>query len=164
MCAMNNLTQDVIAIDANVLRHLTNPQNNVDGHIDALLRRLLQDGIRTLVDDQNKIVRECEYQIIRRTKNMDEGRAERVLLVNWLSVDNRETVTVDMDDALMLDITEIIPEKEDPDRFYVYVAFKRGRILVTNDGENILGQRDLLANICPQDAGILDSQEAHDGL
>lgn len=164
MCAMNNLTQDVIAIDANVLRHLTNPQNNVDGHISTLLRRLLQDGIRNLVDSQNEIARECEYQITRRTKNMAEGKAERILLVNWLSMDNRETVTVDMDDALMSDITKIVPEKEGPDRFYVYVAFKRERVLVTNDRKNILDQRDFLANIRPQGADILDSQEAHDGL
>ena len=58
MCAMNSLTQDVIAIDANVFRHLTNPQNNVEGHISALLSQLIQDGIQYLVDDRSEIARE----------------------------------------------------------------------------------------------------------
>ena len=95
---------------------------------------------------------------------MEEGKAERILLVKWFSVDNHETVTIDMTDGLMSAITEIVPEEEDPDRFYVYVAFKRKRLLVTNDSKNILSQRNHLAHICPKGADILDSQEAHDRL
>lgn len=161
---MNNLTHDTIAIDVNVLRHLTNPQNNVERHIDALLRQLIQDGIRLLVDDKKEITSEYECQIRKRAEDMAEERGQRLLLLYWLSVDNHETVTVAMTDELMSAITKIVPEEKEADRFYVYVAFKRERILVTNDKKDILNQRNLLAHICPQGADILDSQEAYDGL
>lgn len=162
--SINNLTSDTIAIDANVLRHLMNPQNNVDGHIGVLLKRLIQDGIQLLVDDQKEIGREYEYQILRRAENMEEGRAERILLLYWLNLDNHRMVTVDMTGKLMSDITEVVPVKNGADRFYIYVAFKKNRILITNDKKDILNQRGLLAQIGPQCAYILSSQDAHDRL
>lgn len=141
-----------------------NPQNNVDRHIGVLLKRLIQDSIRLLVDDQKVIGRECEYQILRKVENMEEGMAERFLLLYWLNPDNHKKVVVDMTDELMSAITEVIPVRKGADRFYIYVAFKKKRILVTNDRKDILNQRGRMTNIRPQGADILDSQEAQDRL
>lgn len=165
---MNNLTTDSIAIDANVFMHLMDARVK-DEHIRVLLRRLSSDKIMLLIDDKRKIVSEYNERILPRFKKMDEGHADRILLSYWFLPDNRKTVPINMIGELMKAITSIIPARKGQDRFYAYVAVHEGRVLVTNDKEDILSKRKELLKIkvhprLPKGAEILSSQQAHDGL
>ncbi|MCZ0932106.1 MAG: hypothetical protein OXJ52_03020 [Oligoflexia bacterium] len=60
------------------------------------------------------------------------------------SISNTVKVTVDLSDKLMTCITKTVPEHKGIDRFFVYVAFKKGRTLVTNNTRDMIdnGHRD----------------------
>ena len=166
---MNQLTKDLIAIDANVFERLFNPSKNRAGHITILLTRLKDDQIHLLVDDKDKIVNEYYNRLKPHMKGEDE---KRILLTHyWLLPGNRKVVCVNTNDKLMVAIKGIIPVKRGKpitDRFYVYVAFKKGRILVTNDRKDIFDNREELKRktkkFCPRDGDIMTSQQAHDRL
>jgi len=160
---MSSLTRDTIAIDANVFRHMFNPQNNVDGHIHALLNQLMDDKIKLLIDDEGEILKECNHQLKPYLKSEDDRYAEGPLLLYWFRQANQKLVPVDSIDDLMTAINPIVPPCKGADRFYVYVALKEGRILVTNDKKDIWNVRDSLLEIeaRAEGADILTSQEAH---
>lgn len=171
---MNGLTNDLIAIDANVFEHLLNPQENTNGHIGDLLQQLIKDKIRLLVDDKDKIVNEyksCLLSYMEKT-TVDEGKAERIILRYWLLPQNKgaihEIVLVNQLDDLMTAITELIPPTKRKDRFYVYVAFKKGRVLVTNDHKDIVDHKAELKRKTKSfrlnGADIVDSREAYNRL
>ena len=168
---MNNLTEDSIAIDANVFEHLLNPKQNHDNHITILLGQLRRDQIRLLVDDKKRIVKEYGQRLINYMNKTAGDNPNRILLAYWFSRDNMEVVCVAANDKLMTAIKDIILVKSGKavtDRFYVYVAFKKGGILVTNDNEDILKNREELKrktkNFCPRGRDIMTSQQAWDGL
>jgi len=165
---MNNLTTDSIAIDANVFMHLMDARIK-DKHVYVLLHQLAEDKILLLIDDMKKIFSEYSKHILPRFQKMDEGFPNRILLARWFLPDNRKIVPINMTDELMTAITRIIPSWKGPDRFYVYVALHEGRVLVTNDTEDILGKRDKLLKIkahprLPHGAKILSSEQAHNEL
>ena len=167
---INNLTTDSIAIDTNVFQHLMDDEDiNEDGHITRLLSLLAKDKILLLVDDGGVIVRECSYQLQPSTPDIlkgAEGSVERLLLVYWLTPQTHKTITVDETGALMTSILKIVPKSKKGDRFYVYVAFKEGRVLMTNDKRDIWSKRDRLKQETPLSPGadILTSEEAYDKL
>ena len=170
---MNGLSQDSIAIDTNVFEHLLNPQENVDGHIGDLLRKLSKDKIHLLVDDKKRIRKEYWNRLNSyvQKERVAEGQAERILLIYWFSAANQEVVSVKQNDALMKAIQNIIHEKRGKavtDRFYVYIAFKKGRILVTNDNKDIVNRRGQLRQKTrkarPNGADIMTSETAHSKL
>ncbi|MCY2995706.1 MAG: hypothetical protein NTY19_48840 [Planctomycetota bacterium] len=104
---------------------------------------------------------------------------ELEVLRYWMSPDNQTEVNVSPTGELMQAIKRVIHEQsEKVDRFFVAVAFTRGRILVTNDmlhivegpdRERKLGhRRDRLRKAAKKHssagAEILDGREAHSRL
>ena len=161
-----------VAIDTNVFLHLLNPQNNPGEHINRLLVHLASQGIALIVDDKGRIRGEYENQIRPIIERSDEVKFEIQILRAWISPDApRRVVSLDMRDSLMQSIRNVMPQG-DADRIFVYVAFKEGKILISNDREDIVNRRQTLLNDTRQirrrigstDAEILTSQEAHDRI
>ena len=171
--------QDSVAIDTNVFRHLLNPQNNVDNHINALLVLLETRGIALLVDMQDYIPKEYERRIIPWIERADDTRIEKYILYYWMEISPRITVSLIQDDDLMAAIGKVIVEdSEFIDRVFVYVAFKQGKVLISNDLRDIvlgttLERRGVhrrfqllgdTTELRPPGADILTSEEAYDKI
>ncbi len=144
---MNALTSDFIAIDTNVFEHLLNPQNNTNNHISKLFIKLMDDKITLLVDDKDRIVNEYSQKIERILDEKDEmGDAVKILGTTYLYfMDHKQPVPVVSHDSLMTAIKSIIKKKKKSsvtDRFFVYVAFKSDRILITNDKKDMIDERN----------------------
>ena len=167
------LTSNLVAIDTNVFQHLLNPQNNPDSHINRLLEHLTILGTSLLVDTQGVIASEYNQQLTRRIRNADDLRNEIQLLRYWVLEAPRLKVSVTEFDQLMRVIRSVIVEDdEDTDRTFVYVAFRQGTVLVTNDRRHIVRRpgggstfrRDILleqtVGLRPETARIMTSEEA----
>lgn len=166
------LASNLIAIDTNVFQHLLNPQNNPGYHINQLLECLKYLGTSLLVDDKGRIFGEYCHQLEPIIRNIDDSRDEKYILRYWINNAPQYRVSVTRD-RLMIQIQNVIIESENTDRTFVYVAFKQGTVLVTNDcihivkgpGRGSTFRRDILrkktAKLCPQTAGIMTSEEAH---
>ena len=169
--------QDHVAIDTNVFVHLLNTEENTHSHINKLLVHLWNYCIALVIDDNGRILGEYERIITPVVKNLDENLNERAILLYWILYAERCEVPLDMGDDLMRAIRRVIVESsESVDRIFVYVAFKMGTILITNDDVHIVvgptrernqsPRRDRLLHgtrrLCPGGAGILTSQEACD--
>ena len=140
---MNGLTSDCIAIDTNIFEHLLNPKHNTKNHISKLFEKLMDDEIALLMDDKKRITAEYSNKIekILDKKDVEIKGEIRVLgTVYSYFMDNKEIVPVDFLDPLMTAITKIIPANKGADRFFVYVAFKKGRILITNDRKDMIDE------------------------
>ena len=165
---MNKLTKDFIAIDTNIFMHILNPQKNTDEHIDQLLEQLSDDGIKLLVDDGKRIINEYSRCLDEMIEGM-ELDSRQLLLLYWLDVQNHKSIKVE--DTLLVSIKTIIPlgEGSVTDCYFVYVALKEGRILITHDKNDIGKRRKELLKI-PKKIGrkkgsdILTSQEAYNRL
>ena len=166
--------RDAVAIDTNVFQHLLNPQNNPDGHIDELLIYLIRQRAQLLVDDQGDIESEYHQQLLRRIRQANDVRAEIQILRYWVLYADRFQTSIDQSDSLMTAIQQIVHEaSEDVDRVFVYVAFRQGTTLISNDRRHIVigtpeessPRRERLligtAELRPSGARILTSQEAH---
>lgn len=173
---MNILTQDFIAIDTNVFEHLFNPEKNTNDHILYLIGRLRKDKIRLLIDGprEKSRIRGEYYERLSPYVNssLQRGRAESVLLRYFLLLpENYKVVKVNQKDDLMESIKGVIEvQKGKPvtDRFFVYVAFKKERVLVTNDNRDILSKKKELKHKAKilrlKGADILSSQEAYERI
>ena len=168
--------KDCVVIDTNVWIHLLNPQDNVDSHIDKLLDYFRRQRIELIVDDKGRIGKEYRRSVLYRYQGLDESGNERYLLRYCLNAPRR-IVSVDTLDNLMKAIEAVIHEPgKDADRTFVYVAFKVGRILVSNDMRDIVRGtasehpqrrvrlRMTTSDIRPSGADILTSKEAHDTI
>ena len=173
---MNILTQDFIAIDTNVFEHLFNPEKNVDNHISNLIERLRKDEIRLLVDGprkESRILGEYNERLSPYVNSsLQWGRAEWKLLRYFLFLpENFKVVDIDQQDDLMVSIKGIIGVRKGKpvtDRYFVYVAFKKDRALVTNDSGDILNNKGKLKRKAKtlrlKGADILSSQEAYERI
>ena len=168
--------KDCVAIDTNVFLHVLNCQNNPDSHINELLQYLSELGTALLVDDQGQIAGEYEHQLGPMLRNADDTLNERYILNYWMHPDRRQDVRFLGNDQLIAAIKQVIHEKsETVDRRLVYVAFKVGKTLISNDEMHIVvgptkerrqgPRRTRLLNstrrLRPNGADILTSQEAH---
>ena len=169
--------QDSVAIDTNVFQHLLNPQNNVGSHINKLLDHLIREKATLVVDDQGLIAGEYKQQLKRRLGESNDTRNEIQILRYWILYALRHQISFDDNDELMAAIREVIIEvSENVDRGFVYVAFRWGTTLISNDLRHIVtGPADesqprrirLLSSttvLRPSGAGILTSQEASDKI
>ena len=168
--------EDAVAIDTNVFVHLLNPQNNPDGQINDLLMRLFEQGVALLVDDGGRIAGEYERSLTPHIRRLDEARNERQILRYWLRSAPSREVEVFEGDALMAGIGQVIGGEAAVDRIFVYVAFKEGKILISNDerdivfgsdrGRGYVPRRELLLrntqDFRPPGADILTAQEAYE--
>lgn len=166
---MNGLTRDFIAIDTNVFAHLTNENMNTDNHIHKLLRmpkkednkiNLLVDADRSIFSEYNRHLK-VEYLDAQQRKN------EAQIIRYWIRLAPKKKVVIDKKGQLWGAIHAIIPEKdEEIDRIFVYVAFKMGRILVSNDYRHIVNRRKQLKTCCTnghcgEEADVMCSIEAY---
>ena len=166
---MTGLTKDFIAIDVNIFEQLLNRNSPHNHHITVIIRYLIEKRIRLLVDSSKKINSEYYKRLGRFIQKNSERRKDRILLIRILHPKNLEQVDVNIRGKLMVKITKLIPVTKKADRFYVYVAFKRGRVLVTNDEKDIGNKRQKLLREtkkcrAQEDEDILNSQEAYDKL
>lgn len=177
---MNILTQDFIAIDTNVFEHLFNPEKNTNDHIWNLIDRLHEDKIGLLIDSPDdprkgsRIMGEYDRRLLPYVKPRQEVGAESVLLKIFFENAKLVEVDVNQTDKLMVLIKGIIGVREGEsvtDRFFVYVAFKKDRVLVTNDRGDIWNNREELKRKARkakkrrlEGADILNSQEAYERI
>lgn len=169
--------QDAAAIDTNVFVHLLNPQNNPDEHINGLLRHLIEQEVALLVDGGGRITGEYERSITPLIQQLDEARNERQILRYWMMSAPSRKVEVSEGDALMAGIGQVISgDAAAVDRIFVYVAFKEGKVLISNDERDIVFGSDrgrgyvprrerLLRNtqdFRPPGADILTAREAYE--
>lgn len=170
---MNTMPEDYVALDINVLGHLldSNPMKasdvNKDGHVTRLLEWLVDNNVRVLVDSEVEIWGEYERGLGLALDKAAEN-ADRILLGYFLERKHHRQVEV-ADDVLLHRITETVPVSRNADRYYVYVAFKAGRPLVTNDYKHIRNKRDALLEKtegyrCGEQEDVLTSREAYDRL
>lgn len=131
--------QDAVAVDTNVFVHLRNPQENPDRHIDHLLRRLVEQRVKLLVDEDGFINHEYKEHVISMLKGSLVDAGEAYLLGYFMSVDAQRKVAVDRQDRLWAEIRRVIFEtSKNPDRTFVYVAFHEGKSLISNDERDIV--------------------------
>ncbi len=170
------LIVDAVAIDTNVFLHLLNPQMNSASHINLLLSHLQEMEVSLLVDNGKRISGEYNNQIGPILRKASERGNERFLLDYWIRYAPRRSTEVSWKSELMQAIEKVITERnETVDRIFVYVAFKEGKLLVTNDHKHIIsgpqskkGQGDRRTRLLRSTrklrcwkADILITQEAH---
>ena len=166
-----------VAIDTNVFEHLTNPQENPEQHIDGLLEYLISWRTELLVDGRNRINGEYNNRIVQKLKNSYETDNAASILKYWFIYATHRKIELKLNDRLMESIKRIIHEHTNRvDTIFVYVAFKEGKILISNDINDIVDgppserghspRRTRLQNATkkhrPNGAGILTSIEAND--
>jgi hypothetical protein len=153
-----------ITIDTNVFEHLFNPQNNLDDHIDALLRHLVERRVALCADKGGRMFGEYQQQLSPFFRKSDEGQ-KVIWLRYFLILAERTEVTVDFGGALMVSIRKHIPFAESSDRIFVYVAIISDCVLVSNDLGHITDHRNNLRK-CARKHGsdstdFVDSFTAH---
>jgi len=135
---MNAIKTDFIAIDTNVFMNLCDSEQEKFKHIPELLKKLMCRRCVLLVDDK-RIPGEYETALYNYLRGKNLSDIEESLLRHWLDLGNWETVPVDDRDNLMKTIKKILPKLQDNyDRTFVYVAFKKGRTLITNDRNDLI--------------------------
>lgn len=165
---MTTMNTDFVAIDVNVFEHLLNPAENIDGHITDIVGWVLLNGVAILVDSRRRIEGEYANRLVPYLQGA-RHKSERVLLERLLRRPKYKRVQVDAKDALMTGINNLVSvasHKSNTDRYYVYVAFKAGRVLITNDKADILDNRRQLKRQtkrwrAKQQEDILSSREAY---
>ena len=165
---MNWLAKDCIAIDTNVFSDITNRTKNTNNHINTLLRTLMDEGAHLLVDSDNVIVNEYNRHLLKEDflkKYVDSD--EVYLLVYWMKEAPYQKIAVN-DDELLAAIKKVIHEKnEHTDRILVYIAFIRGKVLISNDKRHITGEQrraDLLnstTGIRAEGGNVMTSEQAY---
>jgi len=144
---MNCLIPDCIAIDTNVIEHLFNPEMNTEGHITSFITHLFKEFEGAppahekkifLVDDGDRIFNEYNQRLKRRLEKLGdkqkEGGAERTLASWIINPCFHFKVPIKNHPELMRIIERYAPrEQPNNDKYFVYVAFAKGRTLVTND-------------------------------
>ena len=171
--------QDTVAIDTNVFEHLLNREVNYDSHINRLLVHLFKGGSCLIVDKDGRIPNEYNHRLGRRIESLDETGNERFILRYWMELAPRHVIQVSGGDSLMNAISQVIIElPEATDRIFVYVAFKEGRTLISNDDLHVVfgpdgesGQQPRRHRLLrgtrrwrPKGAAILTSKEASDAI
>ena len=165
---MNNLTSDYIVIDTNIFEHLFNPQNNINGHITGLFDFLLKDKINLLVDSKGRIHAEYKHRLAQKIQQAYEQPKIRSILKYYLAPANHKPIDVDQGRELMAQIGRIVLNSTD--RVFVYVAFREGKKLITNDENDFIHEgnrrdrrrRNLREIKLDHRSDILTSQEAYD--
>ena len=135
----DNPFKDAVAIDTNVFEHILNPQENVDSHITALLSHLQERNIGLIVDHGNRISGEYLNELSETISQNDDVGNEISILRYWILYAPRTDVKVTLNDNMMTAIRSVIIEpSENVDRIFVYVAFKQGNVLISNDLTHIV--------------------------
>ncbi|MCY4229054.1 MAG: hypothetical protein OXF20_15475 [Gammaproteobacteria bacterium] len=137
---------DAIAMDTNVFGHLTHYSGiNKNQHINKLLKYLIKSQISLLVDKDNKILNEYKHHLNKPTfKRKYDKREESYFLQYFMDPARHKPVFVNETDDLWNAIIAIVDDPNEVDQRLVYVAFCKGKLLLSNDNEDIVSQRSLL--------------------
>ena len=172
----DNPLKDAVAIDTNVFEHILNPQENVDSHITELLSHLQERNVSLIVDQSGRVAGEYLNQLSALIGRSDDIGIEISILRYWIRRACRIPITVTLNDNMMTAIRRVIIEpSENVDRIFVYIAFKRGNLLISNDRTHIVvgpvreaGQSERRSRLKRETrrtrqpgADILTSEEAH---
>ena len=111
------------------------------------------------MDNEGKISNEYSHHLLRGNfLKRNDINAEQHSIRYWMDFARRETVTI-CNDLLLNAIIKIIPEeKEETDRILVYVAFKKNRVLISNDVKHIINRREELCGECRDASDISNSE------
>lgn len=161
------MSSNEITIDTNIFEHLFNPQNNEDDHIDALLRRLIEQRVALCIDKSGRIFGEYAHQLNPFFKKNDQG--QRVIWLRYfLVLAERKEVAVNGGDALMVSIRGQIPFAEASDQIFVYVAIFSDCILISNDHGHITNHRNNLRRSArkhgSKSTDFIDSKDAYSSM
>ena len=134
------MTNDAIAIDTNVFEHILDPEMNVGNHINELLETLAFDDVSLIVDAERRIQNQYRNRLEEKFNNASEKGNSLYIYKLWFEkrMNARKIVHVNLSDDLMVTINGILLRSERVDKILVYVAFKEGRKLVTNDNSDIV--------------------------
>ncbi len=143
---MNQPFESAVAIDTNIFLHLFHRGNdadavnvNADSHIDNLLDAMQAASVVPILDSQNKIGSEYLAYLHSIMKEEDEMDTKRLILKYWIIDADPAVVQFDTNSELYKRIKKVIHERDEAvDRAFVFVAFSRGTVLITNDRRHIL--------------------------
>ena len=170
---MNLFETKKSAIDTNLFEHLLNPQENVYAHIDRLLQKMRDIGVMLIIDDKRRILAEYNDRTVPLFKNQGTDSSKRFLIQYWTQECKKYHVPVEHSSELMKKIKKVLPQGEGTDAVFVFVVFRCGGTLLTNDRDDIIDEgskqdarRRKLLKIRERDMNseILTSKEAFDGL
>ena len=137
---------------------LLNDQYNVGSHITKLLESLQALGSRPIVDDRGLIFGEYVIQIGAAINSGDDTRNEMQILRYWIHHPAPRIVVVSGRDRLMSGIKRVIVERsESVDRAFVYVSFRSGKTLITNDNTHIVNGPPRERSLSPRRVRLLRS-------
>lgn len=127
-----------VAIDTNVFEHVFHPDENRARHIDKTLEYLQNDNTKLLVDTKSKIHKEYLSRLDRLLRKSERNHEISVLRY-WLAPETQEKVDVVEQSELMNAIKGVIQgHSANTDRTFIYVAFFRGKNLISNDRDDIV--------------------------
>lgn len=129
-----------IVIDTNVFKHLCDrdAKFNPDGHCSVLLAGLAMRNCVLLIDDAGLFLHEFNAIVKPQFERESEIAGEIAILRYWADPGNYAAKEIDEHKQLMAAIKTVIVENERADRAFVYLAFRNGRALVTNDESHIV--------------------------
>ena len=169
---MKGLTEDFIAIDTNIFRHLLKAEgDNGNEHIAHLLSSNMPNSVtqpvELLVDIDDEIEDEYLSQLSIDLDIYNHSPLARIIKY-WIYLVKRKQVEVDKTDETWEMVSSIIPKDKLRDQIFVYVAFKSDRILISNDKKDIIRNRYELKSkaraLNLYNADVMDSVEAHSKL
>ena len=170
---MNLFETKKSAIDTNIFEHLLNPQKNVNGHIDILLQKMRDIGVILILDGKHRILDEYNNRTVPLFRNQATDSSKRFLIQYWTQDCKKYQVPVEHSSELMQKIKNALPQGEGTDAVFVFVVFRCGGTLLTNDRDDIIDEgnkpdarRRKLLKIRERDMNseILTSKEAFDLL
>jgi len=167
---VNSMTMDAIAMDTNVFGHLTHYSGiNKNRHINELLKYLIKRRTNLLVDKDKKIWNEYKHHLNKPIfKRKYDKREEAYFLQYFLDPARHKSVFVDETDDLWNAIVAVIHDPNEVDERLVYIAFCKGKLLISNDNNDIISQRGLLLERTEgkreQGSDIVSSQQAFNSI
>ncbi len=128
-------------------------------------------GVILILDDKHRILNEYNNRTVPLFKNQATDSTKRFLIQYWTQACKKCQVPVEHSSELMKKIKKALPQGEGTDAVFVFVVFRCGGTLLTNDRDDIIDEgskpdarRDKLLKIRGRDikSEILTSKEAFD--
>ena len=119
---------------------MLNPQENVCGHIDILLQNMRDIGVILILDSKHRISAEYNDRTVPLFKNQRTDSSKRFLIQYWTQDCKQYRVHVEHSSELMQKIKRSLPQGEGTDAVFVFVVFRCGGTLLTNDRDDIIDE------------------------
>ncbi|MEI6177924.1 MAG: hypothetical protein WCS43_13620 [Verrucomicrobiota bacterium] len=133
------MRSEAITLDTNVLEHFFRTETggmNADGHITALLTKVIEQRRTLYFDTGNRLATEMTHRLDHYKKHREMGNFQNVF--RGLGMLPKQTVPVDHQSGLMLCIDRCVPgHTEQSDKVIVFVAVMSDTVLVSNNDRHI---------------------------